>query len=391
MEMNMALQPIHQQFGSDSVDLPNMVQNEDFHNIVKTFPTKNINDEYKRLFEPNAGLFGKLSVLAARSKITVKEGQLVVKILNPNGTPIALFKGTALGDLTPFRTVDMAATKVMKDDSTRFSVDFRWLNDITIKDAHTLPRITRWTPSPEQDGSDTRLRIRILVSRNSTGQQRKDRVLRILTANGDGPPWTPMEIVIHLLGRHYRLQKNSRGTSLTLAGSTGEGKEHWPYIEPAEMSSHVKEPIAHPLRQLLQKSHRWNWTQECESAFTELKTKLTTAPVLAFPRRASGSIRQSLANRARMILLCNKPRDVGTRTTVVQAVQTRIPSDCEVSTPRQWPELRCGELNLAQEADEEIQMVTHWLRRKTWTAHPLKGQNKDLTANVPTRTNGLDR
>ncbi|KRX62530.1 Retrovirus-related Pol polyprotein from transposon [Trichinella sp. T9] len=109
-----------------------------------------------------------------------------------------------------------------------------------------------------------------------------------------------MEILIHLLGRHYRFQKNRRGTSLTLAGSTGEGKEHWPYIEPAEMSSHVKEQsgiatdlektrvnfaaIAHPLRQLLHKSHRWNWTQECESAFTELKRKLTTAPVLAFPR-----------------------------------------------------------------------------------------------------------
>ncbi|KRZ47132.1 hypothetical protein T02_2248, partial [Trichinella nativa] len=65
------------------------------------------------LFEPNAGLFRKLSVLAARSKSTVKEGQLVVKILNPNGTPIALFKGTALGDLIPFKTVDMAAAKVM--------------------------------------------------------------------------------------------------------------------------------------------------------------------------------------------------------------------------------------------------------------------------------------
>ncbi|KRX77136.1 Retrovirus-related Pol polyprotein from transposon [Trichinella sp. T6] len=42
--------------------------------------------------------------------------------------------------------------------------------------------------------------------------------------------------------------------------------------------------IAHPLRQLLHKSHRWNWTQECESAFTELKRKLITAPVLTFPR-----------------------------------------------------------------------------------------------------------
>ncbi|KRX62470.1 hypothetical protein T09_10387 [Trichinella sp. T9] len=29
-----------------------------------------------------------------------------------------------------------------------------------------------------------------------------------------------------------------------------------------------------------------------------------------------------------------------TGTTVVQAVHTRIPNDCEVSAPRQWPELR---------------------------------------------------
>jgi hypothetical protein len=41
--------------------------------------------------------------------------------------------------------------------------------------------------------------------------------------------------------------------------------------------------IAKPMTKLLQKEVKYVWTPECESAFQELKTRLTTAPVLALP------------------------------------------------------------------------------------------------------------
>jgi len=41
--------------------------------------------------------------------------------------------------------------------------------------------------------------------------------------------------------------------------------------------------IATPLTQLLRKDHKFNWTEECEASFQELKHKLVTAPILVIP------------------------------------------------------------------------------------------------------------
>jgi hypothetical protein len=42
--------------------------------------------------------------------------------------------------------------------------------------------------------------------------------------------------------------------------------------------------IAAPLHALTQKGRAFVWTSECQGAFDELKTRLTTSPVLALPR-----------------------------------------------------------------------------------------------------------
>ena len=43
--------------------------------------------------------------------------------------------------------------------------------------------------------------------------------------------------------------------------------------------------IAEPLHRLLRKSAKaFHWTSECDNSFNNLKTKLTTPPVLAFPQ-----------------------------------------------------------------------------------------------------------
>jgi hypothetical protein len=41
--------------------------------------------------------------------------------------------------------------------------------------------------------------------------------------------------------------------------------------------------ISKPMTELLKKDHRYTWTDECESSFIELKSRLTTAPVLVLP------------------------------------------------------------------------------------------------------------
>lgn len=41
--------------------------------------------------------------------------------------------------------------------------------------------------------------------------------------------------------------------------------------------------IARPLHQLMEKNRRFEWTSECQSAFEQLKERLTTSPILAYP------------------------------------------------------------------------------------------------------------
>ena len=41
--------------------------------------------------------------------------------------------------------------------------------------------------------------------------------------------------------------------------------------------------VARPLYRLLEKARPFHWTQACQEAFAELKRRLTSAPILAFP------------------------------------------------------------------------------------------------------------
>ena len=46
--------------------------------------------------------------------------------------------------------------------------------------------------------------------------------------------------------------------------------------------------ICKPLHKLTEKNHKYDWTPECQSAFNNVKTMLTTAPVLGYPSTSGG-------------------------------------------------------------------------------------------------------
>ena len=48
--------------------------------------------------------------------------------------------------------------------------------------------------------------------------------------------------------------------------------------------------IAIPMTRLTRKETKWEWTNECEQSFQELKKRLTTAPVLTFPSGTEGFV-----------------------------------------------------------------------------------------------------
>ena len=55
--------------------------------------------------------------------------------------------------------------------------------------------------------------------------------------------------------------------------------------------------ITTPLTQLLRKDHKFNWTEECEASFQELKQKLVTSSILVIPEDNEGYVVYSDASR----------------------------------------------------------------------------------------------
>ena len=54
--------------------------------------------------------------------------------------------------------------------------------------------------------------------------------------------------------------------------------------------------IAGPLTKLLRKDVQWQWTDECQKSFEELKRRLTSAPVLTVPSGKGGFVVYSNAS-----------------------------------------------------------------------------------------------
>ncbi|KAK3742155.1 hypothetical protein QZH41_007827 [Actinostola sp. cb2023] len=168
-----------------------------------------------------------------------------------------------------------------KDGSTRFCVDYRKLNEATIKDSYPLPLAdscfdalsgSQWFSTLDLSSGYWQV---AMATEDPTFERLMERVLA-------GLPWDVClayldDIIVH--ADNFETEKD-RLREVDAGLSTDPEKiravVEWPFTKGfAE--------IARPLYRLTEKGKDFVWTEECDEAFSQLKTALTTSPILAYP------------------------------------------------------------------------------------------------------------
>lgn len=89
--------------------------------------------------------------------------------------------------------------------------------------------------------------------------------------------------------------------------------------------------IAQPLNQLTRKGVEFIWTDECQEAFTTLKQKLTTAPVLAYPSFSRDFVLETDASTFGLGAVLSQPQEDGRTHPVAYASRALSPQEANYS------------------------------------------------------------
>eukprot|EP00731_Ephydatia_muelleri_P013152 Em0007g462a len=223
-----------------------------------------------------------------------------------------------------------------KDGSTRFCVDFHQLNSLTKKDAHPLPRVddtldslsgAQWfctidlasgywqVEVAEEDKEKTAFSTPFglfqfrtmpfgLCNAPSTFQRLMERVLTGTFSEPDGGVPEAEASRSKVEAKEMSSVPNKvkyLGYVVSNKGVEADTEKiqcvlDWPTpMSPKQIRQflglasyyrrfiHNFAQITAPLNRLLEKGKRWQWTEQCSQAFTLLKTKLTSAPLLVYP------------------------------------------------------------------------------------------------------------
>ncbi|GBN31768.1 Retrovirus-related Pol polyprotein from transposon 297 [Araneus ventricosus] len=305
---------------SESLRLPSILENLEGLNEEQRTAVKELLQEFQNLFSTSDSDVGRCNVTQHR----INTGNHPPIKQYPRRLPLAkkeeterLVKEMVDSGIIEESSGPWASPIVLvkkKDGSTRFCVDYRKLNEITIKDTYPLPRIddtldalngSQWFSTLDLKSGYWQVEIQPEGKEKTASPPDKDsgnlRTLnnirkifqRLQKANLKLSPKTC---------RFFRKEVSYLGHIISSDGvKTGPEKTKavvdWPRPEIVHdlrsflgLCTYYRRfvrnfsAIARPLHKLSEARSNFNWTEECEKSFNSLKQALITSPVLTYPR-----------------------------------------------------------------------------------------------------------
>ncbi|GBO32286.1 Retrovirus-related Pol polyprotein from transposon 297 [Araneus ventricosus] len=280
---------------SESLRLPSILENLEVLNEEQRTAVKELLQEFQHLFSTSDSDVGRCNMTQHRIHTgnhppikqyprrlplaKKEEAERLVKEMVDNG----IIDESSGPWASPFVLVKK------KDGSTRFCVDYRKLNEITIKDSYPLPRI-----DDTLDALNGRFSTLDLKSGYWQVEIQPEDKEKTAFTTGQGL-WQFKEVsyVGHIISADG-VKTDPEKTRAVV---------DWPPPETVHdlrsflgLCTYYRRfvrnfsAIARPLHKLTEARSNFNWTEECEKSFNSLKQALISSPVLTYPRTDKGFI-----------------------------------------------------------------------------------------------------
>ncbi|GBN59646.1 Retrovirus-related Pol polyprotein from transposon 297, partial [Araneus ventricosus] len=295
---------------SESLRLPSILENLEGLNKEQRTAVKELLQEFQNLFSTSDSDVGRCNMTQHR----INTGNHPPIKQYPRRLPLAkkeeaerLVKEMVDNGIIEESSGPWASPIVLvkkKDGSTRFCVDYRKLNEITIKDSYPLPRIddtldalngSQWFSTLDLKSGYWQVEIQPEDKEKTafTTGQGLWQFKRLQKAN---LKLSPKKF------RFFRKEVSYLGHIISADGVKTDPEKtkavvDWPRPETVHdlrsflgLCTYYRRfvrnfsAIARPLHKLTEARSNFNWTEECEKSFNSLKQALITSPVLTYPR-----------------------------------------------------------------------------------------------------------
>ncbi|KAL0410911.1 UNVERIFIED_CONTAM: Retrovirus-related Pol polyprotein from transposon [Sesamum latifolium] len=197
-----------------------------------------------------------------------------------------------------------------KDDSMRLCVDYRQLNRVTVKNKYPLPMIDDLLDQLKGATTFSKIDLSIhgvdepyiprvsgseLYAKLSKCELWVNQVVflgHVISGDGVMPDLSKVKAVME-----WRIPKNATEVRSFL----GLARYYRRFVEGFSI-------IAGPLTKLLRKGVAFQWTEQCQQSFDELKSRLTSTPILTLPSGSGGYVVYTDASKQGLgsVLMQNK-------------------------------------------------------------------------------------